>query len=101
MKISPYRAAAQQAIQHEHAEEFDLAAEFWRRAELVAVLFLNRAWAGERAELCEKRHSLATRQEVWKEDASKRATEAARTRAKKKLAESLEAHMNKTTSGEV
>lgn len=100
MKMSPYPAAAKQAIQHEHAEEFDLAAAFWRRAEMIAVKPVNQQWAATRAELCEKRHSLATRQEVWKEDACKRATEAARTRAKKKLAESLEAHMSKTTSGE-
>ncbi|MGX1957069.1 ANR family transcriptional regulator [Serratia proteamaculans] len=95
-----YRAAAQQAIQHEHAEEFDLAATFWHRAGMIAVKPVNQQWAATRTELCEKRHSLANRQEVWKEDAVKRSKEAAKTRAKKKLAESLEAHMSKTTSGE-
>lgn len=98
---SLYRQAADTAIQHEHSGQFNLAATFWRRAESVAVQFLNQAWAGERAELCEKRHSLAERLEQLQESASERAKEAAKTRAKKKLAESLEAHMNKTTSGEV
>ncbi len=97
---TPYRVAAQQAIQHENAGEFDLASTFWHRAESLAVKPINQQWAATRAELCEKRHSLAGRQEVWKEDAIKRSKEAAKTRAKKKLAESLEAHMNKTTSGE-
>jgi hypothetical protein len=97
---TPYRTAAQQAIQHEHAEEFDLAATFWRRAETLAVKPINQRWAATRIELCEKRHSLAARLDQWHEDASERAKEAAKTRAKKKLAESLEAHMNKTTSGE-
>ncbi|MNY71795.1 hypothetical protein D3C86_2102190 [compost metagenome] len=67
---------------------------------MIAVKPVNQQWAATRAELCEKRHSLASRQEVWKEDAVKRSKEAAKTRAKKKLVESLEAHMNKTTSGE-
>jgi hypothetical protein len=99
MKTSPYRKAAHQAIQHEHAEEFDLAATFWRRAETLAVKPINQRWAATRIELCEKRHCLAARLDQWHEDASERAKEAAKTKAKKKMAEALEAHM-KTTSGE-
>lgn len=96
-----YRAAAQQAIQHEHAEEFDLAATFWHRAGMIAVKPVNQQWAATRAELCEKRHSLAARLDQWSEETNRRLQLAAETKAKKKLAESLEAHMNKTTSGEV
>jgi len=101
MNTSPYSAAAQQAIQHEHAEEFDLAVTFWRRAEMIAVKPVNQQWAATRAELCEKRHSLAARLDQWSEETNRRLQLAAETKTKKKLAESLEAHMNKTTSGEV
>lgn len=101
MKTSPYRAAAQQAIQHEHAEEFAQAATFWHRAGMIAVKPVNQQWAATRAELCEKRHSLAARLERWSEETNRRLQLAAETKARNKLAESLEAHMNKTTSGEV
>ncbi|MFP7327440.1 ANR family transcriptional regulator [Serratia marcescens] len=100
MKASAYRAVAQQAIQHEHAEEFIQAATFWRRAEAVAMKPVNQDWAATRAELCEKRHSLTERRALLQESASERAMEAAKTKAKKKMAEALEAHMNNSTSGE-
>ncbi|MBS3895001.1 ANR family transcriptional regulator [Serratia marcescens] len=99
MKKSPYSAAAQQAIQHEHAEEFDLASTFWRRAETVAMKPVNQQWASTRAEMCEKRHGLEERRALLQESASERAKEAAKTKAKKKMAEALEAHI-KTTSEE-
>ncbi|WP_185959381.1 ANR family transcriptional regulator [Serratia liquefaciens] len=95
-----YIKAAQRGIQHEKVEEFIQAATFWRIAESFAVKPVNQDWAATRAELCEKRHSLTERRALLQESASERAKEAAKTRAKKKLAESLEAHMNKTTSEE-
>lgn len=100
MKASAYRAVAQQAIQLEHAEEFNLAATFWRRAETVAMKPVNQDWAATRAELCEKRHCLTERRALLQESASERAKEAAKTKAKKKMAEALEANI-KTTTGEV
>ncbi|WP_167519906.1 ANR family transcriptional regulator [Serratia proteamaculans] len=95
-----YLKAAERSIQHEKAEEFGQAATFWRIAESLAVKPVNQQWAATRAELCEKRHSLAARLDQWSEETNRRLQLAAETKAKKKLAESLEAHMNKTTSGE-
>jgi len=100
VKKIPYSEAAQRAINHENAEEFAQAATFWRIAESLAVKPINQQWAATRAELCEKRHSLAARLDQWSEETNRRLQLAAETKAKKKLAESLEAHMNKTTSGE-
>lgn len=100
MKKIPYSEAAQRAIQHEKAEEFIQAATFWRIAESFAVKPVNQQWAATRAELCEKRHTLAARLEQWSEETNRRLQLATETKAKKKLAESLEAHMNKTTSEE-
>ncbi|MGG4625194.1 ANR family transcriptional regulator [Serratia odorifera] len=95
----PYSEAAQRAIQHEKAEEFAQAATFWRIAESLAVKPVNQQWAATRAELCEKRHSLAARLDQWSEETNRRLQLAAETRAKKKMAEALEAHI-KTTSEE-
>lgn len=100
MKISPYMQAASTAIQHEQAEEFDLAATFWHRAEMVALKPINHRWAATRAELCEKRHTLAARQEIWRESAQYRALKASATKEEKRQVEALAAHMHKTTSGE-
>lgn len=100
MKTSPYHTAAQQAIRHEHAEEFDLAATFWHRAETLAMKPINQQWAATRIELCEKRHTLAARQEIWRESAQYRALKASATKEEKRQVEALAAHMHKTTSGE-
>ncbi|CAI1046343.1 ANR family transcriptional regulator [Serratia ficaria] len=95
----PYSEAAQRAINHEKAEEFAQAATFWRIAESLAVKPVNQNWAATRAELCEKRHSLAARLVQWSKETNRRLQLAAETRAKKKMAEALEAHI-KTTSEE-
>ncbi len=100
MTPSPYMKAAEQATQHENAEEFDLAAAFWHRAETVALKPINQRWATTRAELCEKRHTLAARQEIWRESAQYRALKASATKEEKRQVEALAAHMHKTTNGE-
>lgn len=87
---SQYNTAAQQAIQHECAEEFDQAATFWRVAESFAAKPVNQQWAAMRTEFCEKRHSLEARRELWKEE----------TKAKKKQAEATSPSMNETDGGE-
>lgn len=99
-KLTPYMKASIAAIRHEHAEEFDLAATFWRRAMTVAMKPVNQQWSATRAELCEMRHSLEERRAKLQEEASERAKEAAKTKAKKELVAAIEAHMRKTTSEE-
>lgn len=100
MKKIPYSEAAQRAINHENAEEFAQASTFWRIAESLAVKPVNQQWAATRSELCEKRHTLAARQEIWRETAQYRALKASATKEEKRQVEALATHMHKTTSGE-
>ncbi|WP_340608562.1 ANR family transcriptional regulator [Xenorhabdus bharatensis] len=90
MKKKSYLDFANIAIQMEKEEKYNIAAEYWGKANKLATTLNTQLWSEYRQEHNEKRHSLH-----HSHSTALRSTEIATRKENRRIASELKKHMNK------